>query len=432
MKYKIDSTGSEISASVDYNLYRSNNDQQYTNRYILPQQLTRTGEGDISGRKNIFVAQADLVYKLKANYTLELGGKITASSSRNNATYFLEEGNNGKFLDSFQSNKFRYKESIASAYLQLAKTFYGFTLKPGLRMETTDINGQQLFPKDTSLRIHRTDFFPYVYLRHKLVKIFGFTLTGNAIYRRSISRPYYEALNPYPKYIDQYLYEVGNPKLRPQFTTNYEFNIMADDFPIFSIGRNDIRDIFTQVTYTDPNDSARIAYRTFDNLGRNKETYLRFVGGIPPGGKYFFYAGAQHNFSNYSGLYNNKPLEYKYGSWVFFMFHNYKASPTLNITLNAFMRLRGLQNFYELKSFGALNLTINKAVMKKKMNIILSGNDILKTNKVDFKIRQAGITATGSRINDTRRIGLTLRYNFGIKPKEETKTSFDAPAENTN
>lgn len=65
------------------------------------------------------------------------------------------------------------------------------------------------------------------------MKLMGFMLTANAIYRRSIARPFYEALNPYPKYIDQYLYEVGNPNLSPQFTTNYEFNIMADDFPVF-------------------------------------------------------------------------------------------------------------------------------------------------------------------------------------------------------
>ena len=69
-------------------------------------------------------------------------------------------------------------------------------------------------------------------------------LTGNAIYRRSIARPFYEALNPYPKYIDQFLYEVGNPRLVPQFTTNYEFNVMADDIPVFSVGVNEIKNIF--------------------------------------------------------------------------------------------------------------------------------------------------------------------------------------------
>ena len=37
--------------------------------------------------------------------------------------------------------------------------------------------------------------------------------------------------------------------------------------------------------------------------------------------------------------------------------------------------------------------------------------------------------AQGQRINDTRRLGLTFRYNFGIKPKEENKKAFDAPSD---
>jgi iron complex outermembrane receptor protein len=429
--YKIDSLGSEWELDIDYNLYSNTNDQSYQNNYILPFDSISLGRGDIRGRKNIFVAETDLVIKLKNKYTLETGGKFTYSKSRNNTEYFKDDDGNGFLPDSFQTNKFRYSEQISSAYLQIAKTFFGFTLKPGIRMEHTNISGQQLFPKDTSLSINRTDYFPYVYLRHSIMKLMGFTLTGNLIYRKSIGRPYYEALNPYPKYIDQFLFEVGNPRLRPQFTSNYEFNIVADDFPIFSLGINDIKDIFTSVTYSGTVDSTKVLFRTYDNLGTNREMYLRFVGGIPPGGKYFFYAGAQHNFSNYKGFYQGVPLNYKRGSWTFFMYHNYKPRTDLNISINGFMRLRGLQNFYELNTFGQLNISVNKAVLNKKMNIIVSGNDILRTNKYDFTLNQ-GINATGSRINDTRRIGLTLRYNFGIKPKEENKQNFEAPVEATN
>jgi len=426
-EYKIDSLGSEWDIEAQYNYFRSNNDQDYRNDFFLPIKPVLNGDGNTLNNKNIFTTKTDLVWKLKSKYTIEAGAKFNYSSSQNSALYFYETGSSGRKTDSFQTNKFRYREQISSVYLQVAKTFFGFTLKPGLRMETTDINGKQLFPKDTTLSIKRTDLFPYVYLRHNLFKLMGFMLTGNAIYRRSITRPYYEALNPYPKFIDQFLYEVGNPRLIPQFTTNYEFNVMADDIPVLSIGVNEIKNIFTNVTYQD--ELTKIAYRTYDNLGTNHETYFRFLGGVPPGGKYFFYAGGQYNLSHYEGFYQNSPLSYKRGSWVFFMYHNYRPVPTFNITVNGFMRLRGLQNFYELKSFGALNLSLNKAVLKKKANIILSVNDIFHTNKGDFNISQSGINAFGSRVNDTRRIGLTLRYNFGIKPKEDKKQGFEQPEE---
>lgn len=427
-RFKIDSAGSEWTSSFTYNIYRYNNNQLYNNYYYNPAATALLGDGTGSNRKNNFAAQTDLVLKLKKKFTVETGFKTNMSTSRNAADYFYQQGNSGRIQDKFQTNTFRYREAITSAYLQLAKTFAGFTLKPGLRMESTDIKGRQLIPKDTSLSIQRTDLFPYVYLRHRIMKLFGFELMGNGIYRRSITRPYYESLNPYPKYVDQYLYDVGNPSLRPQFTTNYEFNVMADDFPVFSVGVNKTKDIFSNVTYQD--NVTKIAYRTYDNLGSNKEIYLRLVGGIPPGGKYFFYLGAQYNHNEYEGVYQNKPLAYKRGSWTFFTYQNIKVTPKLNISINGFMRTKGLQNFYELKNFGQLNISINKKILDGKGNLILSGNDILRTNKYDFSLQQGTVNAFGSRVNDTRRIGLVFRYNFGIKPKEEKKQTFEQPTEN--
>ena len=97
--------------------------------------------------------------------------------------------------------------------------------------------------------------------------------------------------------------------------------------------------------------------------------------------------------------------------------------------MQGFMRTKGLQNFYELNTFGGLFVSVNRSIMQKKANIILSVNDLLQTNRVGFSLNQADLLATGKRINDTRRLGITLRYNFGIKPREDTKPGFDAPAE---
>jgi hypothetical protein len=47
-------------------------------------------------------------------------------------------------------------------------------------------------------------------------------------------------------------------------------------------------------------------------------------------------------------------------------------------------------------------------------------------------LQQAGIVANGNRLNDTRRVGLTVRYNFGVKPKQENNNKFEAPAEAGN
>jgi hypothetical protein len=47
-----------------------------------------------------------------------------------------------------------------------------------------------------------------------------------------------------------------------------------------------------------------------------------------------------------------------------------------------------------------------------------SVNDIFLTNNNNFTINQGSINATGFRRGDTRRFGLNLRYNFGMRKKE--------------
>ncbi len=143
----------------------------------------------------------------------------------------------------------------------------------------------------------------------------------------------------------------------------------------------------------------------------------------------FFYAGAQANYNEYDGVYQNQPLHYNRSSWTFFMYQEFKATKKLTFEMQGFMRTKGLQNFYELDNFGGLFLSVNRSVLKKKANIILSVNDALRTNHVSFTLNQGNVSAQGSRVNDTRRVGLTFRYNFGLSKPKENKEFGAAPAE---
>src|SRR5258708_27594005 len=116
--------------------------------------------------------------------------------------------------------------------------------------------------------------------------IAGYELRAYLVYRRTIARPGYDQLNPFSRYVDPYLSETGNPRLRPHFTTNYEANISVDERPLLAIGANDTKDIFTNVVYQ-ADTSRSVSYRTYDNLGKNKEIYLRGLYAIPLGKKCF-------------------------------------------------------------------------------------------------------------------------------------------------
>lgn len=432
VKLKIDSLGSQWTSDIYYSFSRNQSDQLFNTAFTIPAVFNTGGDGESDGRRNLFTAQSDLKLKLKKKLTLEGGVKATLLNFNNVAEYYREQSG-VRSKDPGRTNTFRYRENINSAYVQASKTLgKDAVIKTGLRLENTNMTGRQLIPGDTTFSIHRTDLFPYVYLSKNIMKIMGYSLRGYLVYRRTISRPVYEQLNPFPKYIDQYLSEIGNPSLRPQFTQNVEANISVDEQPILAVGLNDTKDIFSIVTYQSDTTQTQ-AYRTYENLGKNKEWYLRGLGALPPGGRYFLVLGAQFNYNIYDGLYEGKPLSFKKGTWTFFTYQTFKIDKRSMVTLNGFVRLRGQQQLYELESFGALNSSINRKFFKEKLIVTLSANDIFRTNKNDFAIRQGSVNATGLRIADTRRFGINFRYNFGIRKKEENGNMFnmDSP-EKTN
>ncbi len=431
MVYKIDTSGSDWDTKFSYSFNDNNNAQDYQSAFLLPFNALIAGEGDNAQQRHFFLFQSDLTYQFPQKIKLETGFKSTWQRYQSQADYFFNI--NGELVgDAQRTNAFNYRENINAAYVQASKSLPGnFLIKAGVRMEQTYMKGTQTVPGDTSFVINRADWFPYLYLSRRVFAIAGYDLRAYAIYRRTINRPNYQSLNPYIKYVDQYLYEAGNPALQPQFTDNYEFNISFDDTPIFAIGRNDTRDIFSDVVYQDP-EFENVAVRTFDNIGKNRETYFRIVGAIPPGGTYFFVAGTQYNLNEYEGLYEGEQLRFNRGSWRFFTFHSLSITKTTKLTMHGFMILNGQQNFYELETFGQLGFGLNQTFLNRKLSINLNVSDVLRTMATQFSLNQGSIRSEGNRYSDNQRFGLNIRYNFGIRKKEEQrgKMQFDTGEQN--
>ncbi len=428
-KYKIDTLGSEWTNDTYFTHNDSKSDQVFSSSYFLPVLPSIGGDGNSTTHRNYATARSDLKLKMKKKFTLEAGVQSNLNTFNSVTNYFKESGGT-RIKDANRTNTFKFSQNINSLYLQGSKTIgKNFIVKIGTRLENTNMKGQQFIPGDTSFSIHRTDLFPYIYLSKALVKIAGFELRGYLVYRRSIRRPSYDQLNPFRRYVDEFLTETGNPGLRPQFTDNYEFNISVDETPLLAVGINDTKDIFTNVVYQSDTSRSQ-AFRTYDNVGKNKEWYLRALGAIPPGGKYFFVLGAQYNHNFYQGLYENKPLSFKKGTWTLFTYHTLKLDKRSTLTLNGFVRFKGQQQFYELSSFGSLSSSINRKFLKDKLTVTLSMNDIFATNKNDFIIKQGSVNASGFRQGDTRRFGINFRYNFGIRKKEENNNSIQTEVPN--
>lgn len=418
LNYKIDTAGSELDTKFGFNFNKSRISDQYTYSFALPYDFILRGNGENLSNRKFAIGQTDLTYKLPKKISVEAGLKSSVQLYQSSSDYYVDVSG-VSVVDPLRTNTFKYLENINAGYLQLTKTFgKDLVLKTGLRAEHTLMDGEQKIPSDTSFFINRVDFFPYVYLSRKLIHMLGIDLRGFLIYRRTIERPGYEMLNPYIDYVDQYMYNAGNPALKPQFTNNYEFNISFNEYPVLAIGQNLTTDVFTEVVYADEN-IGNVVLRTYDNLGTRKETYFRGMAGIPPGGKYFFAIGAQYNLNDYDGYYQGEPLKYSRDSWRFFTFHVLRLTKTTKLVFSGFLMIDGQMGLIELEDFGAVRIGIRQSFFNDKLQLSVNARDIFRTMVVGFKVEQNDIVTYGDRYTDDRRIGMKLTYRFGIPEKKQ-------------
>lgn len=427
VKYRLDTLGSEWDNRFSYAFNNSNNVQDYSSGFLVPEMESLLGYGDNDQQRHFVQLQSDLVLQLPLRIKLETGVSGSWQNYRSSSDFQITF-NGSDFPDPLRTNAFSYNERISAAYAQLSRPLgWGINLKGGVRLEHTFMEGNQRVPADTSFVVDRADWFPYLYLSRPLVELAGFEVMGFLIYRRTITRPGYQSLNPYVNYVDQFLYETGNPSLKPQFAENIEANISLNDMPIFAIGRSYTKDIFSSVIYRDPM-FPDVAMRTFDNLGQSTETYFRGIVGIPPGGRYFFAAGAQYNHNTYDGVYEGQPLNFSRGSWRFFTFHMLRLGQETRLTMSGFMMTRGQMNFLELNTFGQLNLGLNRTFLNKRLTLTLSARDVLRTMVTEFELNQGSIRTFGDRYADNQRFGFNVRYTFGIpnrQNRQQNMLNFD-------
>jgi hypothetical protein len=121
----------------------------------------------------------------------------------------------------------KWSEKIYSGYANLVRETRVLTIEAGLRAEQTQVSytldpANIYYPRNDAYDYFR--LFPNVRLTTKLGRDTDISL----FYNRRVDRPGEQELRVFPKYDDPELLKVGNPYLRPQFTTAYEVAIQQD------------------------------------------------------------------------------------------------------------------------------------------------------------------------------------------------------------
>ncbi len=277
---KIDSTGKDLSGTIDYATYSSRfSELDITSYYDSLEQGSRTPtllQYALPATINIWAAKVDYEQSVGKNGTFETGLKGSYVTNNNNAQYW-NVVNGQDIVDTTFTNDFTYTEYIYAGYFNYAqKLGRRFYFKAGLRGEETQDKGVQMV-HDTAFSHNYFSLFPNALITYKLD-------TNNTLkisFRRRIWRPDYHDLNPFVYFNSPYSYWEGNPNLQPQISNagyielqfKQLFSVSAgDEYWTNNINEDVVQNNVTDVTYTTP-----INFKSFNNSYAKVESTIPFA-----------------------------------------------------------------------------------------------------------------------------------------------------------
>jgi iron complex outermembrane receptor protein len=405
-RYKIDTSGQEISFDLDYSKFRNNSSADYHTDYFLPDGSTQHAPQILRNQTpsniTIYTGKFDYTKPITKTIKLEAGAKFSSVKTDNNLQAQIVS--NGAFInDTSRTNRFIYDEKINAGYINLNKQFKKTSVQLGLRAEQTRSNGNLI--GNSPVKRSYLNFFPSVFINQTL----NDKNEINFSYSRRIDRPGYDDLNPFIYYLDPYTYSQGNAFLNPQYTQNFEFNYTYNHNLNVSLGYSLTSDVITELILTQGNKS----FETHQNLKTQKSYNINvntpftitkwWTGNINVNA---FYLGiksdstASVSFDDGKFAAQGKLTQtFTFGAYRFEVLGDYRSPLTYGI--------------YKIKARYSIDAGVSHSFFAKKLNVKLACDDIFFLRRNDLSSHIANNNFDIKQRNDTRVGRLTLTYNFG-------------------
>jgi hypothetical protein len=434
-----DSLGHDLNMDADYGIYRLRSDQLQPNFYFDP-----TGAPLSSNVFNMLAPTNIDLYSFKTDYEqnfkkgrLGLGFKSAYTTSDNDFQQY-DVYPSGKIRDTLHSNGFNYKENINAVYANYNRTFKGFMIQAGLRVENTNAKGISTGFKtgsggyttyDSSFSRHYTGFFPSGAITYNKDPMKQWTLT----YSRRIDRPAYQDLNPFEFKLDEYTYQKGNTGLRPQYTNSIGLTYVYKYKLTTTLNYSHVKDVFTQLVDTADRSKAFISKQ---NLATQDITSLNISYPLQLG-----WYSAFINVNAYYSLYKasfgtGRVVDVNVFSTNIFAQQSARLGKGWTAELSGFYTSPSIwQGTFKTHALGNVDAGIQKAILQKKGTLKVSVSDIFHTLQWTATSDFAGqyLRATGG--TESRQLKVYFTYKFGssqVKTARQRKSGLEEESKRTN
>lgn len=417
--------GEDHTLRVELNVATSKDqeDNHYQNKYFYP------GNNSTFDNTNIFQGdkqqQITIDYSHSISESIKLEAGYSGSFNQQDFNFYGEyfDFTNGNFIkDKIRSNQFLFNQYIHSLYATWQKQYEKFGYSFGLRVEESFIKGRQV-TKDTAINNDYLKLYPTVHLAYRLKDNNELQLN----YSRRVHRPEGDDINPFPEYQDPYNIRAGNAKLLPEIIHSVEFGYkwQHKNFSfIQSLYYRYKQNGFTQVTVA-INDSVLLT--TQQNLSNDQSVGLEMIVSAKAG-KFFSSNLSTNLFYNQISATN---LGY-FGNRNILSFST-NLNSTLVITSNTMMQLSAIYYSSRVTPQGkryptfVLSTGIRKDFFKKKLSVIVTASDILRTlwQKAELNTAYLRQMSIGRRDAQVMYLGFSYRFGKSTKQPKEEKLQFD-------
>jgi hypothetical protein len=420
--FKLDSSGSTLSADFDLARIRNRGDADFFNYYDSIGKSTYTDflYQESPNGYDILSGRVDASFALGSGKRLESGLRGSDVTSDNDARFYFHNTPQ-LVVDRYRTNHFRYHENIYAAYLNwVMPVGKRTTVQAGLRAEQTISRGMQLTTGQVTDRQY-TDFFPSIFIQQKFNENYGLTWS----YSRRLQRPNYGNLNPFRLYRDPYTWFEGNPYLRPQYAHSFAVTQSIKKTYLITLSYLYTKDIMSELPRLVP-DSAYTIYYT-GNVNSEREFGVTAV--IPVKVRRWWeiqntltVLGDRIEFGDKaSSGYNQNVF------WMLQSNQTLQLPRSIRLEFNGRYVGEGLSGLYVMAPYFRLDAAVRKSFPKAHLDLSLNVSDVFASHRLRFATRIDG------NINDFNQnlrfqgANLTLRYNFskGQKVEEQRRRNVE-------
>jgi len=223
-----DTLGSNVFLSAQYSGYRTGNEDRIDEFGDTAQRYL---QNTFFQRLNIAAIQADGTKYFRKDLKLETGLRFSNVDNTSDTRFLIAGNPEGPYLpDESLSSLFDYNESIAAAYGSLSASAGKLGIILGVRGEWTTYKLSTTAAEGQDFKKDYLNIFPNLQLELPLKEENKLW----ASYNTRITRPRYQALNPFVTYQDAFTTIEGNPNLMPEKSHAFEIgtNIKKMEFKV--------------------------------------------------------------------------------------------------------------------------------------------------------------------------------------------------------